>query len=66
MGHPAERGMTVIRPLEHDQPTLAVLEDDPRFDEIEAVMRANLNEDRRVSGLPPVDEHFEVTAELAD
>jgi TolB-like protein/Tfp pilus assembly protein PilF len=41
-------------------PQLAVLVDDPRYHEIEALMLSNMNRDREIVGLPPLNANYEV------
>jgi hypothetical protein len=44
---------------------LVALANEPRFAAVEERMRANLNRNREVVGLPPVDANYTVTAQLA-
>ncbi len=41
-------------------PALAVLADDPRYQELEIVMLNNMNRDREIVGLPPLNANYEV------
>jgi hypothetical protein len=38
----------------------AVLADDPRYQELEMVMLNNMNRDREIVGLPPLNANYEV------
>jgi len=44
---------------------LEPLASDPRFAEIELAMLANVNRDREVVGLPPVNINYQVVATIA-
>ncbi len=47
------------------EPAFAVLANEPRFAELESRMRENLNRNRAIVGLPPVDGKYEVMARAA-
>jgi hypothetical protein len=40
-------------------PAFAVLADDPRYHEIEVAMLNNMNRDREIVGLPPLNANYE-------
>lgn len=55
-----DNGWNTAGPLTKIVPALAVLEGDPRLDDIEARMLATINRDRSVVGLPPFDANYVV------
>jgi TolB-like protein len=56
----ASRGWTTAGVPADIVPALAVLADDPRYQEIEAVLLNNMNRDREIVGLPPLNSNYEV------
>ena len=56
----AGRGWTSQGVLGEVQPALAVLADDPRYQEIEVALLANMNRNREIVGLPPLNADYEV------
>jgi len=46
-------------------PAFAMLADDPRFKELEVAMLSNINRDRAIVGLPPMNAKYEVEAYLS-
>jgi tetratricopeptide (TPR) repeat protein len=54
------RGWTTAGVPEEVVPAFAVLSDDPRFDELKVAMLGNINRDRGIVGLPPVNADYEV------
>lgn len=56
----AAGGFTTSGPPAEVWPALAVLQDDPRFGGFESSILANVNRDRALVGLPPVNENYEV------
>jgi TolB-like protein/Tfp pilus assembly protein PilF len=62
--HSVDRGASSNGPVLVKEPAFAVLADDPRFVELESRMLANLNRNREIAGLPPVNADFEASAKL--
>ena len=64
----ASRGWTTAGVPADLVPALAVLADDPRYQEIEILMLSNMNRDREFVGLPPLNADYEVEplAELTE
>ena len=64
----AGRGWTSQGVLGEVQPALAVLADDPRYQEIEVALLDNMNRNREIVGLPPLNADYEVepVSELAE
>ena len=60
----ASRGWTTSGVPAVVTPALAVLTDDPRYQEIEVTMLANMNRDREIVGLPPLNANYEVDKSL--
>jgi len=58
------RGWSTSGVPEEVVPVFAVLADDPRFQELEVAMLNNINRDREIVGLPPVNASYEVEASL--
>jgi TolB-like protein/Tfp pilus assembly protein PilF len=56
----AEKGWVARGELIEIVPQFEILADDPRVDEIEAIMLGIMNRDRAVVGLPPFDESYEL------
>ena len=56
----AGRGWTSQGVLGEVQPALAVLADDPRYQEIEVALLDNMNRNREIVGLPPLNANYEV------
>ena len=56
----ASRGWTTAGAPAEVIPALAFLADDPRFQEIESVVLDNMNHDREIVGLPPLNANYEV------
>jgi TolB-like protein/Tfp pilus assembly protein PilF len=56
----ANRGWTTSGVPAEVVPALASLADDPRYQEIEVVMLNNMNRDREIVGLPPLNANYEV------
>jgi len=56
----ASRGWTTAGVPADVIPALAVLTDDPRYQEIEILMLNNMNRDREIVGLPPLNASYEV------
>ena len=56
----ASRGWTSQGVLGEVQPALAVLADDPRYKEIEVALLDNMNRNREIVGLPPLNADYEV------
>jgi TolB-like protein/Tfp pilus assembly protein PilF len=56
----ANRGWTTSGVPAEVVPALAVLADDPRYQAIEVVMLNNMNRDREIVGLPPLNASYEV------
>jgi TolB-like protein len=56
----ASRGWTSQGVLAEVQPALAVLTDDPRYQEVEVVLLSNMNRNREIVGLPPLNVDYEV------
>jgi TolB-like protein len=56
----ASRGWTTAGAPAEVLPALAVLVDDPRFQEIEIAVLNNMNHDREIVGLPPLNANYEV------
>jgi tetratricopeptide (TPR) repeat protein len=56
----AGRGWTSQGVLGEVQPALAVLADDPRYQEIEVALLDNMNRNREIVGLPPFNASYEV------
>jgi TolB-like protein len=56
----ASRGWTSQGVLGEVQPALAVLADDPRYQEIEVALLNNMNRNREIVGLPPLNANYEV------
>lgn len=59
------RGWTTAGVPDEVVPAFAVLSDDPRFDELRIAMLDNINRDRGIVGLPPVNANYEVEPYLA-
>jgi len=64
----ANRGWTVAGVPDEVVPALAVLADDPRYQELEMMILDNMNRDREIVGLPPLNNDYEVESvpELAE
>ncbi|HEX5789417.1 MAG TPA: hypothetical protein VFY03_14630 [Woeseiaceae bacterium] len=60
-----EYGAVSNGPPARKEPAFAALAAEPRFAELEARLRENLNRNRGVLGLPPVDANYQVVALLA-
>jgi len=56
----ASRGWTTAGVPADVIPALAVLADDPRYQEIEILMLNNMNRDRQIVGMPPLNADYEV------
>ena len=56
----AGRGWTSQGVLGEVQPALAALADDPRYQEIEVALLDNMNRNREILGLPPLNADYEV------
>ena len=56
----ASRGWTSAGVLSEVWPALAVLADDPRYQEVEVVLLNNMNRDREIVGLPPLNANYKV------
>ena len=56
----ASRGWTTAGVPGDVVPAFAVLADDPRYQELEVVMLNNMNRDREIAGLPPLNANYEV------
>ena len=56
----ASRGWTTSGVPSVVVPALAVLADDPRYQEIELLILSNMNRDREIVGLPPLNANYEV------
>ena len=56
----ASRGWTTSGVPAEVAPALAMLVDDPRYQEIEVTMLDNMNRDREIVGLPPLNANYEV------
>jgi TolB-like protein len=56
----ANRGWTVAGVPDEIVPAFAVLADDPRYQELEMVMLNNMNRDREIVGLPPLNANYQV------
>ena len=56
----ASRGWSSQGVLAEAQPALAVLTDDPRYAEIEVDLLDNMNRNREIVGLPPLNADYEV------
>ena len=56
----ASRGWSSQGVLSEVAPALAVLADDPRYQEVEVVLLNNMNRDREIVGLPPLNADYEV------
>lgn len=54
-----ERGWTTPGPPEKLVPEFSILADDPRFEEISAMVLETINRDRAIVGLPPVNENYQ-------
>jgi TolB-like protein/Tfp pilus assembly protein PilF len=63
--HAVEQGAWINDAPSKKEPALVALANEPRFAAVEERMRANLNRNREVVGLPPVDANYTVTAQLA-
>lgn len=61
----ADRGASINGPLLAIEPGFASLAGESRFATLEERMRENLNRNREVVGLPPVNANYEVAARLA-
>ena len=59
----ANRGWSSQGVLSEVAPALAVLADDPRYQEVEVVLLNNMNRDREIVGLPPLNANYESTIE---
>ena len=56
----ASRGWSSQGVLSDVAPALAVLADDPRYQEVEVVLLNNMNREREIVGLPPLNANYEV------
>ena len=56
----ASRGWSSQGVLSEVAPALAVLADDPRYQEVEVVLLENINRDREIVGLPPLNANYKV------
>jgi len=56
----ASRGWTSAGVLVDVAPAFAVLADDPRFQEVEITLLSNMNRERQIVGLPPLNANYEV------
>jgi len=56
----ASRGWSSQGVLSEVAPALAVLADDPRYQEVEVVLLNNMNRDREIVGLPPLNANYKV------
>jgi len=56
----ASRGWTSAGVLADVTPALAVLVDDPRYQELEITLLDNMNRNREIVGLPPLNSNYEV------
>ncbi len=61
----ADQGVNTNGVLVEKEPAFTVLANEPRFAGLEARMRDNLNRNRAVVGLPPVDASYGLKAQLA-
>jgi TolB-like protein len=56
----ASRGWTSAGVLADVTPAFALLADDPRYQELEITLLNNMNRDREIVGLPPLNANYEV------